>query len=137
MKTVYKYLITGGIGLLIAFAVAVSKNIFFAKELVDVIEILIDSFFVPGILLFCFGLLVLATNGGTFDMLTYGMARFISLFRKDHNDVKFKTFHEYTLAKHEENRPFGYLVIVGLIFIIISIIFIFVSPNFKDYWDAV
>ena len=70
-------------------------------------------------------------------MLTYGMARFISLFRKDHNDVKFKTFHEYTLAKHEENRPFGYLVIVGLIFIIISIIFIFVSPNFKDYWDAV
>lgn len=137
MKTIYKYLITGGIGLLIAFAVAVSKNIFFAKELVDVIEILIDSFFVPGILLFCFGLLVLATNGGTFDMLTYGMARFISLFRKDHNDVKFKTFHEYTLAKHEENRPFGYLVIVGLIFIIISIIFIFVSPNFKDYWDAV
>lgn len=137
MKTIYKYLITGGIGLLIAFAVAVSKNIFFANELVDVIEILIDSFFVPGILLFCFGLLVLATNGGTFDMLTYGMARFISLFRKDHNDVKFKTFHEYTLAKHEENRPFGYLVIVGLIFIIISIIFIFVSPNFKDYWDAV
>ena len=136
MKTIYKYLITGGIGLLIAFAVAVSKNIFFANELVDVIEILIDSFFVPGILLFCFGLLVLATNGGTFDMLTYGMARFISLFRKDHNDVKFKTFHEYTLAKHEENRPFGYLVIVGLIFIIISIIFIFVSPNFKDYWDA-
>lgn len=137
MKTIYKYLITGGIGLLIAFAVAVSKNIFFANELVDVIEILIDSFFVPGILLFCFGLLVLAINGGTFDMLTYGMARFISLFRKDHNDVKFKTFHEYTLAKHEENRPFGYLVIVGLIFIIISIIFIFVSPNFKDYWDAV
>ena len=137
MKTIYKYLITGGIGLLIAFAVAVSKNIFFANELVDVIEILIDSFFVPGILLFCFGLLVLATNGGTFDMLTYGMARFISLFRKDHNDVKFKTFHEYTLAKHEENRPFGYLVFVGLIFIIISIIFIFVSPNFKDYWDAV
>lgn len=137
MKTVYKYLITGGIGLLIAFAVAVSKNIFFAKELVDVIEILIDSFFVPGILLFCFGLLVLATNGGTFDMLAYGMARFISLFKKEPNDVKFKTFHEYTLAKHEENRPFGYLVIVGLIFIIISIIFIFVSPNFKDYWDAV
>lgn len=137
MKTIYKYLITGGIGLLIAFAVAVSKNIFFAKELVDVIEILIDSFFVPGILLFCFGLLVLATNGGTFDMLAYGMARFISLFKKEPNDVKFKTFHEYTLAKHEENRPFGYLVIVGLIFIIISIIFIFVSPNFKDYWDAV
>lgn len=137
MKIIYKYLITGGIGLLIAFAVAVSKNIFFAKELVDVIEILIDSFFVPGILLFCFGLLVLATNGGTFDMLAYGMARFISLFKKEPNDVKFKTFHEYTLAKHEENRPFGYLVIVGLIFIIISIIFIFVSPNFKDYWDAV
>ena len=137
MRQIYKYLITFAVGIVAAFVIAVCNHIFLANEFVDVVEILIDAFFVPGILLFCFGMLVLATNGGTFDMLTYGMMRFVSLFKKDHNDIKYKTYHEYTLAKHEENRPFGFLVIVGLILIAISVVFILISPNFKDYWDAV
>lgn len=135
MKLYQKYLITIGVGLLIALLVAVSEKIFYLRDYTQIIEALIDIFFVPGALIFGFGILVVATNGGTFDMLVYGIARFASLFKKEHNNVKFKTYYEYISSKHETDRPFVYLVVVGLVFIIISIIFIFISPNFGDYFN--
>lgn len=135
MRLYQKYLITIGVAVVIGLLVAVSEKIFFLRDTTEIIEALIDIFFVPGALIFGFGILVVATNGGTFDMLVYGIARFASLFKKEHNNVKFKTYYEYISAKHQTDRPFSYLVIVGLVFILISVIFIFVSPNFGTYFD--
>ena len=40
------------------------------------------------------------------------------------NKVKYKTFYDYRVAKQETKNPFGYLVIVGLIFIGASMVFL-------------
>ena len=89
----------------------------------DIYHILTDAFFTPGVILLCFGLLIVATDGGAFDMLRYGTMRFFSLFRRDPQDVKFKTYFEYVSDKHKEHHNFWYLVGVGVFYIVISLIF--------------
>lgn len=125
MKTYYKSLISFIVGLLIAFIVAVSKNIFAQTTAYRIYHILTDAFFIPGALLFCLGILVASSNEGTFDMLRYGTVRFFSLFRRDHNNVKFKTYYEYVSDKHEKKQSFWYMVFIGLLFIGISMIFLY------------
>ena len=124
MNNKYKYLITLIIGLLFAFIYAVLNNIFAQTDREKIFHILTDSFFVPGILFVCFGILVFSSNGGTFDMIKYGTVRFLSLFKRDYNDVKYKSYYEYVSEKHEKNQSFGYLIMVGIVFIIISLIFL-------------
>lgn len=124
MKKYLKYIITSAIGLIIAFIIIISKNIFEKETLQDVMHVLTDAFFVPGIIISGFGLLVVCSNGGTFDMLRYGIIKFFSLFKKNFNNEKYKTFYEYRMVKSENPRPFWYLIIVGVSFIIISMIFL-------------
>ena len=119
-----KYIITSSIGLAIALLVALSKDVFTQGELKTVYHILCDSFFVPGVVITGFGLLVFASNGGAFDMLTFGMKKFFSLFKKDLSGITKETFYDYSMAKHGEHLSFAYMIVVGLILIGISIIFL-------------
>lgn len=124
MKTTIRYLITSGVGCLIILAIVLSKNIFSLDDAVEVYQVLTDAFFVAGILIAGFGLLVVASNGGTFDMLVYGVGRFFDLFRRDMMKVKHKTFYDYRMAKQDRKLGFGYLVIVGLAFLALSGLFL-------------
>lgn len=84
-----------------------------------------DSFFAVGVICAGFGLLVFASNGGAFDIIVYGVARFFSLFKKKPNDVKYVTYYDYHIAKAERKKTeFLFLIIVGLVFIGISMIFL-------------
>ena len=83
-----------------------------------------DSFSIVGILGICFGLLVMVSNGGAFDMLAYGMRRFFALFRKDPLDRKYGGYYEYTQAKRAKKRSFWYLVIVGGGYLLVGVIFL-------------
>ena len=124
MKTLSKYLITFSIGLGVALLIMISKNIFTETDQQQVYQILSDSFFVPGVVITGFGLLVFASNGGAFDMLTFGMKKFFSLFKKDLSGITKETFYDYSMAKHGEHLSFAYMIVVGLILIGISIIFL-------------
>ncbi|MDD4212509.1 MAG: DUF3899 domain-containing protein [Bacilli bacterium] len=124
MKKTIRYLITSGVGCLIVLAIVLSKNIFGLDDAVEVYKVLTDAFFVAGVLITGFGLLVLASNGGTFDMLVYGVGRFFDLFRRDMMKVKHKTFYDYRVAKQDRKLGFGYLVIVGLAFLALSFLFL-------------
>lgn len=124
MKKYKGYLICLLIGLAMAIVIMLSKGIFAKNEFVDVMHILTDAFFVPGVLLVCFGLLILASNGGTFDMLSYGVLTLFNLFRKDMSKMKHKTFYDYRTAKHEKDRSFLYIVLVGIFYILISMVFL-------------
>ena len=124
MQKYVKYIVTFLIGLFISVAIMVSKNVFKQEELVDTMHILTDAFFVPGVIILGFGLLVVASNGGTFDMLVYGTKKFINLFRKDVSKEMNDTFYDYRKARSEQKGEFLYLIIVGLVFIVISIIFL-------------
>lgn len=124
-----KYIITSVIGLVIAAIIALSKNIFTQTDSTVVFHILCDAFFVPGVCITCFGLLVFSSNQGTFDMLIYGTKKFFSLFKKDLSKEKHKTFYEYQQAQHEKKISFAYLLYVGLAFIAISMIFLMFYYN--------
>lgn len=126
MKQIYKYLITFLVGLLFAVIIMLTKSIFFQDNVKDVMHILTDAFFVPGVIICGFGLLVVASNGGTFDILSYGLISFFNLFRKDINKRKYKTFYDYRVAHHEKPKGFWYLVFVGLFYICLSLLFLYI-----------
>lgn len=124
-----KYIITSSIGLVVAILIVLSKDIFSQSEATKVYHILCDAFFVPGVCISCFGLLVFASNEGTFDMIVYGTKKFFSLFKKDLTKEKYKTFYEYKDAQRETKISFAYLLFVGLAFIAISMIFLMLYYN--------
>lgn len=80
-----------------------------------------DAFSVPGILCLCFGLLLLASNGGAFDMLAYGVRKFFHLFKKDPIDRKYGTYYDYQQAKRAKKRSFWYLIIIGGAYLLVGI----------------
>ncbi len=92
-------------------------------------QILSDAFFVPGVLLAGVGLIIFASNGGAFDMLGFAVLLFFNLFRKDVNKRKYKDFYEYRQAKKDKKRSMAFMLITGLIFIAIAVIFIIVYAN--------
>lgn len=130
MKTVYKYLITAAVGIVLTLIVLLIKDVFHMSQTVDVMKTLCDGFFVSGILIACFGGLVFASNGGVFDMLTYGLKHLVWVFKKNPADRKYKDFYEYREAMKEKKRSFGYMVIVGIALIAISLIFLAIYYKF-------
>ena len=128
-KIILRYSITFGVGLIIALVIMLSKSIFSQDNAKNVHHILTDAFFVPGVVICGYGLLVMASNGGTFDMLVYGVKRLFSLFQKDINKVKYKTFYDYRVAKQDEKKSFSHLVPVGIIFCGISFVFLMIYYN--------
>lgn len=143
LKTVLRYVITFGICLILSFGLACLMGLFTPWEAVrdktnwhiDSEEtknlfVLVNGLFSAGVITTCFGLLVLAADGGAFEMLGYGIRRFISLFQKDSNQIKFKTFYDYHVYHSSKPKaPFLYLVIVGLIFVAASLILLVIYQN--------
>ena len=87
-------------------------------------QILCDAFFVTGICFACIGVIMLAGNGGAFDMLGYAFVMLFDALRKDISKRKYKDFYEYRQAKKEKKRNVLYMFVVGGAFIAISVIFL-------------
>ncbi len=124
-------LLAYGISLLIGAAMALIimgvRGIFTETEPREVMRLLSDAFFVPGVLLAGVGLLVFATNGGVFDMLAYSVLLFFNLFRKNVQDRKYRDFYEYREAKKGRKRKsLAFLLVVGLFYILLAAIFLIV-----------
>ena len=121
MKTIYKYLITLGVGFAMAAFVAYSKNVFAQKELSMVFHILTDSFSLPAVLITGIGALAFVSNEGGFDALSYGLTSFFDMFRKEKKN-KHKTFYDYKMEKAEKRLPVSFLLLSGLVFVAIMMI---------------
>ena len=126
MKTIWKYLITIAFGLVIALLVLLSKGTFSQTETVAVYKDLCDALFIPGVTIVCFGLLVFASNGGVFNMLKFGMIKLFDLFKRDLTKVKYRTYYDYSEAQKDKNKGFWYLLVVGAVFIVASVVFLVV-----------
>ena len=125
MKKVLKYLIPVLICATVLMVILISRGSFVKTGKTLILD-LCDAFTVPGAVMLCFGLLVLATNGGTFDMLAFGVRKFFDLFRKDLTKVKYRTFYDYRQAQKEKKRSFFHFVIVGSAFLLVGIVFLIV-----------
>ena len=121
MKTTFKYLITLGIGFALTAWVVISKDIFNQTDMVDILQILADGFTLPAVLLLGSGGLVFASNEGTFDSLVYGVRSFMDMFRKERKN-EFKSFYDYKESKAEKRMSFGFLLISGLVFAVLTAI---------------
>jgi hypothetical protein len=125
MKKLKQYLITTGVGLLIVFLVFLTRDAGKLTETKDIIQVLCDAFFVAGVLITGLGLLVVMSNLGAFEMLVYGLTSFIDFFRKK-SERKYETFYDYHEARAGNKSSFWFMLIVGFIFIGISLIFLMV-----------
>ena len=119
MKKLKRYLITIGIGLLGAFWIAYSKDVFSQTEAYKVFHILTDSFFVPAVMITGIGALIFVSNEGAFDGVTYAVTSFIDIFRKNKKN-KYHTYYDYKESKANRDASFGYMIISGLIFMVLS-----------------
>ena len=136
----FRYIITFSACLIVSFIFAVISGIFtgweavvaktnwrIIDELTKCMFILTNATFFTGILSLAFGLLVLAANGGMFEMFVYGMRRFFSLFQRDINKIRFKTFYDYHMYKSGQPKtPLLHLVLNGVLFLAISGIFLMI-----------
>ncbi len=118
-----RYLISIGVGLAIAFAVMLIRDIFAETDLNRILVILNDAFFISGMCLVCVGGLVFASNKGMFYMLSYGISMVFGARKKDVSDRKYKDFYEYKKVKDDEEKAkTGHIFLVGLALIAISAI---------------
>lgn len=124
MKKFLSYIITFAAGAAVAVAVLVSRGTFVQTNIVTVYRDLCDAFFIPGVIIACMGALVFASNGGTFDMLAYGVRKLFDLFKRDVLDVKYRTFYDYRKAQQEKKRSFGFMLVVGCVFIAVAAVFL-------------
>lgn len=128
MKRVLPYIIAFAVGALTVTIVICAMGVWNAKNTAEVLQILCDAFFAAGILVFGAGLLVVCSNGGAFYMLAYGIIRFFDLFKRNAKG-KYKDFYEYTEIKKQNKRGFGFLLIVGAVYLAVSIALLIAFNN--------
>jgi len=124
MKDKLKYIITAAAGLIAAVGLMFSLGIVKASGVNEVMRILSDSFFVPGAVLCGIGLIAVVSKGGFFDIFGYGFISFVAIFKKDVKKRKYKDYVEYKQAKRESKFSVWFLLIVGLAFILVAVIFL-------------
>lgn len=130
MRTMWKkYAISSGIALLIAFLVAMSKGFFGESPSVNV-QILADSFFVPGVLMTLFaGMMFISGEGGLIGIgfvLRNMVLTFIPMGRAKH-----EVYADYRARKLAKVKKGGirYVLVPGLVFLAIGI-------SLSCYWYA-
>ena len=121
-KKSIKYFITVGVGLLIALIVAISKDLFTQTRPAIIFQILSDCFLVSGVVIAGIGLLLFVSNEGVFDGLSYGFKVLFQMFKKHPTPIK-ESYYDYRMAKGRFKLSFGFLLICGVVFLIICIIF--------------
>lgn len=119
------YVITVLVGLAVSVYICFSRNIFGAEPVADVITILSDAFFVPGILFLCLGLILYAANEGIFNAVSYGMKILgRSLVGKKDEKIINEEFHEYHARVSQKKTKVKHFLLVGVVNFVISIIFV-------------
>ena len=120
-KRVIPWLVEIGLCLLCALAVALRRGVFTAGDLVKVYSGLCDAFFVPGILLFCFGLLAFSARGGIFDIFSYGVKSLKVLFTPFGKPEKHQRYYDYKMEKEAlRGKPKPRTLILGLAFMALA-----------------
>ena len=122
-KRLIQYGVCGVVGALIAYWIMNSKGLFsLGYSTADVFLILSDAFFVPGILITLFGVLLWIATTGLFDSIGFAFSSaahaLLPFIRHDH-----KTFYDYKMEKAEKRGSTPYfMLIVGAFYLILATI---------------
>ena len=125
LKEYKEYTIAAAIGLGVSILIALSRGVFQEEAIDMVITIISDAFFIPGVLLICVGLIVYASNEGLFLALSYGFKVIGRTFTaKKEEKLMDEKYHEYYARQIEKKTKCKHFLIVGAVFVVISLIFV-------------
>lgn len=117
-------LILYGISVVLVVGCLFIYKIHKADTVESVLTAICNSFFVVGGIILCLGLLILCGNKGAFIGLTYGFKRIFEKRRFEKSFQERQSFGEYRASKLEKQKPYLHFIIVGVSYIIISIVFL-------------
>lgn len=122
IKTYKRYFITIAVGLVMAAIMCFSRGILSAEGTM-VYHLLSDAFAVPGMFILAAGILVMVSNEGLFNGISYSTQAIKKALTNRREPKMEESFYEYNLRKSGmEKVRFGHLLIVGAVFIVISVI---------------
>ncbi len=119
-------------GALITLGVCAIKEVFFMNEPARILRSLCDAFFLSAILLLGGGLMVMVSNNGIFDTLSYASRTVFNLLipgpGRGRNP---ESFVDYRHRKHQKQGSYGFLLVAGGIHLLLAtaclIVFNFLS----------
>ncbi len=120
----WSYLITFALAIALFFIIASILGLFSATSYDQIIMIICDSLFIPGVALASFGLIVVISNEGIFDIITYGFKNLVLFLPIRLGKEKRERYYDYAERKKrmrkEHKRNVWFLFIVGVIFIALA-----------------
>lgn len=122
IKNNKRYFITIAVGLVMA------AWIFFTRDIPPVeghnmtFHILSEALFVPGVFIFAAGILMWVSNEGVFNGVSYGLQALWKAFTDRKNPKMQESYYDYHIRKTGKKVRFGHLLIVGSVFLVLSII---------------
>ena len=121
---IWSYGVYTAVAMIITVTCAVIWKLFSQTELLQIIRILSDSFFLPGAMLVGVTLIGWVGSKGTFDIFGYSMRSLFSMFKKESYFSRQETFYDYRVKKDETRKSFNLpMMVVGLAFLVIGLIF--------------
>lgn len=122
-----KYIVVAILGVLLTVFVCWYKGFSLDMDRQYMCKVLADATLLPAVILIGFGLLVSLSNFGLFMSVAYSMKRFMSIFSKNYvkQQRNIETYYQYRQARLNNNVSGAFMYIVGIVFLIASIIFTF------------
>ena len=118
-----RYFITFAIGLAWTLIMYFGRDIAPLPGRNMVFYALADATFIPGVFIFSFGILMLISNEGLFNGVTYGMKALWKALSDRKNPKMSESYYDYHLRKTGNKVRFGFMLIIGGLFIVASIVF--------------
>lgn len=123
--TIIKYVVAIAVGLLLAYYVMLVNDFNNVTDEVVRLKLLADCFTVPGVVLIMASAFCWLSSKGAMDGISYAVG---GLFRRLIPGAQYKEpekYYDYVMRKKEKRQGgFGFLAVVGLGFLLISIVFI-------------
>ena len=111
------------VGLIVALTCATIWDLFSQTEPLQIVRILADSFFMPGVFFLGFSLLGWMSRLGAYDIFGYSINGLFSMWKKE-SYFKATSYYDYKQKKDAERKPANkQMLYVGLIYAALGVIF--------------
>lgn len=121
-----RYLYTSLSAVVLLVVIAIGLEVFSQESAYDTIVTICNSFFIVGVVFLGVGGLMFAANEGSFDMIKYGISSVFTML--DPRKMKgHEKFHEYRERMQQKKVEFVHFLIIGAVFLVLSIIFLGIS----------
>ena len=124
----FKYYVQAIMGLVLAFAIMVSRGLFESTTLADKVKYIGDGFTVAGILYLGVGALLWVSTTGFFDIFSYAIKKAAHAILPGMVQDDVGKFYEYKVENESKRKGFFeyFTLKLGVLFTVISLILLYV-----------